>query len=198
MHNYFSKIIYISFCLILVLSSCDLLTTRKAEDPETSRSSYIVATTPDQLFANLKNSLAEKVEKDYMSNFVDSSFLSVDYKFTPSSEAILKYNILSEWNLDAERTYFRNLINNIDANKQIVLELQLVSSSVQENSEIINYDYSITLPINSEGTPNYYRGNASFKIDLDKNNQWVIVEWIDNKTEDYPSWSELKGRFYLY
>ncbi len=198
MHNYFSKIISFSILFSLLLISCDLLTTRKAEDPETSRSSYIVATTPDQLFENLKNSLAEKVEKDYMSNFVDSSFLSLDYKFTPSSEAILKYNILSEWNLDAEKTYFRNLINNIDENKQIVLDLQLVSNSVQENSEIRNYDYSINLPITSEGIPNYYKGNASFKINLDQNNQWVIVEWIDNKTEDYPSWSELKGRFYLF
>jgi len=198
MYNYFSKIIFSFILSSLLFTSCDLLTTRKATNPESSRSSYMVATTPDQLFANLKNSLAEKIEKDYMSNFVDSSFLSVDYEFTPSSEAILKYNILSEWNLDAERTYFRNLINNIEANKQIVLDLQLVSNSVQENSEIRNYNYSITLPITSEGIPNYYKGNASFKIKKKKNNQWVIVEWIDNKSEDYPSWSELKGRFYLF
>ncbi|MBK8947057.1 MAG: hypothetical protein IPM32_17560 [Ignavibacteriae bacterium] len=197
MYNNFSKII-ISIILIFSFSTCDLLTTRDAEEPETGRSSYIAATTPDQLFINLQNSFAEKIEKDYINNFVDSSFLKINYKFTPSSEAIVKYNILSDWDLEAEKTYFRNLINNIGDGKQIILSLQLVSNSVTENSENRNYNYSITLPIESETIPNFYKGNAFFNIRLDENNQWVIVEWIDNKSEDYPSWSELKGRFYIF
>lgn len=197
MYNNFSKII-LSIILIFTFSTCDLLTTRDAENPETGRSSYIAATTPDQLFINLQNSFAEKIEKDYISNFVDSSFLKINYKFTPSSEAIVKYNILSDWDLEAEKSYFRNLINNIGDGKQIILSLQLVSNSVTENSENRNYNYSITLPIESETIPNFYKGNAFFNIRLDENNQWVIVEWIDNKSEDYPSWSELKGRFYIF
>ncbi len=197
MYNYFSKIIaYLA--LAILISACDLLTTRDAEDPETGRSSYIAATTPDQLFINLQNSFAEKIEKDYISNFVDSSFLNISYKFTPSSEAIVKYGILSEWDLEAEKSYFRNLVNNIGDNKQVILSLQLISNSVTEKSENRNYNYSITLPIESESIPNFYKGNAFFNIRLDDNNQWVIVEWIDNKTEDYPSWSELKGRFYIF
>ena len=195
MHNNISKIIFLIILSVSILS-CDLLTTRNAEDPETVRSSYISATTPDQLFINLKNSFSEKIEKDYISNFVDSSFLKLEFKFTPSSEAILKYNILSDWNLDSEKSYFRNLINGLSKNEQIVLSLQLVSNSVSEKSENRNYNYSITLPFENENIPNFYKGNAFFNIRLDDNNQWVIVEWIDNKTEDYPSWSELKGRFY--
>ncbi|MCB9250291.1 MAG: hypothetical protein H6613_17940 [Ignavibacteriales bacterium] len=198
MHNYFSKIKLFLIFSLLLFSGCDLLTTRNAEDPETGRSSYIVATTPDQLFTNLKNSFSEKVEKDYSSNFVDSSFLKIDYKFVPSSEAIVKFNILTEWNLEAEKAYFKNLINSVDENKQIVLNLQEISRSVEGTTASLNYDYSITLPIETEGLPNFYKGNAFFKINLDDNNQWVITEWIDNKTEDFPSWSELKGRFYLF
>ncbi|MBK7107267.1 MAG: hypothetical protein IPH62_18490 [Ignavibacteriae bacterium] len=197
MHNNFSKII-LSIILIFIFTTCDLLTTRDAEDPESGRSSYIAATTPDQLFINLQNSFAEKIEKDYISNFVDSSFLNIDYTFTPSSEAIVKYNILSDWDLEAEKSYFRNLINNIGENKQIIVGLNLVETSVEANLQKRNYNYSIILPIESEDFPNTYKGNATFTIQIDENNQWVIVEWIDNKTEDYPSWSELKGRFYIF
>ncbi len=197
MHNYFSKIIFSIIILALLFVGCDLVTTRDAEDPITGRSSFKAATTPDQLFSNLKNSFAEQVEKDYQSCFVDSSFLAVKYRFTPSSEAIVKYNILSEWNLDAEKTYFKNLINNVGENKQITVTLEFISNSVDGSGESRNYNYTITVPINTEGLPSLYKGNALFIINWD-NNQWVITEWIDHQTEDYPSWSELKGRFYLF
>lgn len=197
MYNYFPKIIScILICIILV--GCDLVSTRDAEDPEQSRSSYVVATTPDQLFTNLRNSFSEKVEKDYESSFVDSSFLDLPYLFIPSSEATFKFNILTEWDLDAENTYFKNLINAIGADDNIILTLELLSNSVEGNVESRNYNYTISLPFIDESISLIYEGNAFFKVNLDDNNQWVITEWIDTKTGDNPSWSELKGRFYLF
>ena len=197
MYNFLPKIIlYLS--LLLFITSCNLLETRDAEDPDTNRSSYIIATTPDQLFINLKNSFTEKIVKDYTSSFVDSSFLSLQFMFTPSSEAIFKYNVLTEWDLEAEEIYFRNLINAIDENKNIQLTLELLSNSVDGNSENRNYNYTISLPEFDESTSLIYQGNAFFKVNLDENNQWVITEWTDTKTGDNPTWSELKGRFYLF
>lgn len=196
MHNILSKITIIFLLFLLV--SCDLLTTRKAEDPESGRSSYIIATTPEQLFTNLSNSFREKVEQNYLSSFVDSSFLDINYRFVPSSEAIVKYNILSEWDLKAEETYFKNLINSLKEGESVQINFELVSNSVEGNGEIHNYNYTILLPFISEDIETIYKGNSLFKINRDANNQWVITEWIDSKTEDYPSWSELKGRFYLF
>ena len=195
MYNYFSKII---FCAILCISfiSCDLVTTREAEQPDQGRSSYVIATTPDQLFTNLKNSFLEKVQKDYESSFVDSSFLSLPYIFTPSSEAIFKYSVLTEWNLSNESTYFQNLVNAIGENDKIIISLQLLSNSISGNSENRNYNYSISIPIIDESISTIYEGNAFFKIDIDANSQWVITEWTDTRTGDNPSWSELKGMFY--
>lgn len=191
-----SKIIFI-IIIFISLSGCNLLTTRDAEEPEQGRSSYVIATTPDQLFTNLRNSFLEKVENDYMSSFVDSSFLSIPYNFSPSSEATFKYNILTEWNLDAEKTYFRNLTNSVGENN-ITLSLELLSNSVEGDSESRNYNYSISLPVIDESTSLLYEGNAFFRVNLDANNQWVITEWIDTKTGENPTWSELKGRFYLF
>ena len=69
---------------------------------------------------------------------------------------------------------------------------------MEGNSESRNYDYRINLPPIDESTSSVYEGNAFFKVNLDNNNQWVITEWIDTKTGDNPTWSELKGRFYLF
>ncbi len=174
MHNFLSKII-LYFILIFAHVACNLLETRDAEDPDTNRSSYIIATTPDQLFINLKNSFTEKIVKDYTSSFVDSSFLSLQFIFTPSSEAIFKYNVLTEWDLEAEEIYFRNLTNAVEENKNIQLNLELLSNSVEGNSESRNYNYTISLPEIDESTSLTYEGNVFFKVNLDANNQWVIT-----------------------
>lgn len=196
MHNYFSKIIFIF--LFFQLSSCDLLTTREAEEPDQGRSSYIIATTPDQLFINLRNSFSEKVEKDYRSSFVDSSFLSIPYLFTPSSGATYKYTILTDWNLEAEIIYFRNLMNLVGDNQNVNLTLDLISNSIDGDSESRTYNYLIRIPLIDESTAQIYEGIAFFKVNLDENNQWVITEWTDTHSGDNPTWSELKGRFYLF
>jgi len=197
MHHNISKIVLIIILNFLIIG-CNLLTTRDAEDPENSRSSYVVATTPAQLFLNLRNSYLEKVEKDYISCIVDSSFLSVGYLFVPSSEAVYKYNVLLDWDTNAEGVYFRNLINAISENDNIILTLELLDATIEGESQIRNYNYTITLPFIGESTSTIYEGNALFKINLDSNNQWVITEWTDIKTGVNPTWSELKGTFYLF
>lgn len=186
-----------SLILLSLVMGCNLVTTRDAEDPELGRSSFVVATTPDQLFTNLRNSFSEKIEKDYMSSFVDSSFLSIPYTFSPSPESTFKFNVLNEWDLEAEESYFRNLINAVGEDN-IILNLELLSNSVEGSVENRNYNYRINLPIIDESTSSIYEGNAFFKVNLDDNNQWVITEWVDTKTGDNPTWSELKGRFYLF
>lgn len=197
MYNNLSKVILFSILTYLNLG-CDLLTTRDAEDPDQGRSSYVIATTPDQLFTNLRNSFAEKVEKDYLSSFVDSSFLELPYIFSPSSGSTFKYNVLNEWNLEAEEIYFRNLVNAIGDDQNVLLNLELISNSIDGQSESRTYKYTIRLPIIDESTSQIYEGLSFFKVNLDVNNQWVITEWTDTQSGDNPTWSELKGRFYLF
>jgi hypothetical protein len=197
MHNYFSKIIF-GILLTAVFLSCDLLTTRNAEDPDAGRTSNPPATTVEQLFKNLKNSFFEKNSKDYIICFVDSSFLNLPFKFSASPEAIYKYNSLSEWSLESEDTYFKNLVNILSTNNNVILTLELITNSVQGNIETRSYNYKLELPFIDEGTNLIYEGNGLFTAVLDENNQWVITEWIDTKTGENPTWSELKGRFYFF
>jgi hypothetical protein len=197
MYNYFSKII-LFLSLVIAFFGCDLLTTRDAEEPERSRSSFIIPTTPEQLFTNLRNSFSEKIANDYLYSFVDSSFSDDSFSFTASSQANFKYSVLSEWDLEAEEKYFNNLINAIGNKGNIILSLNLLETSIDGNSQSRSYNYSIQLPLIDESTPKLFEGIALFKVVLDDNNQWVIAEWRDIENGDNPTWSELKGRFYIF
>lgn len=198
--KYFNKkilIFEIIILIILLVSGCDILTTRKAEKPDSGRSTFIAATTIEQLFKNFTESFREKIVRNYESCFVDSSFLSKKYKFYPEAKAATKYTVLNEWNLEGEKQYFSNMITNVAKDKSIIVNLFNENSSRQGDSALYNYDYTILLPNTNTETLEYeYRGSAQFKVNLDANNHWVITEWIDLSTNDFPSWSELKGKFY--
>jgi hypothetical protein len=197
MYNYFSKII-LFLSLVIAFIGCDLLTTRDAEEPERSRSSFIIPTTPEQLFTNLRNSFSEKIVNDYLNSFVDSSFSDITFSFSASSQANFKYSVLSEWDLEEEEKYFNNLINAIGNKGNIILSLNLLETSIDGNSQSRSYNYSIQLPLIDDSTPKLFEGIALFKVVLDDNNQWVIAEWRDIENGDNPTWSELKGRFYIF
>ena len=73
------KIIF--FLFFLSLSSCDLLTTRNAEQPNTIGNSNIPAFSKETLFSNFKSSMEGKNLENYMQCFVDSSFLKKKFKY---------------------------------------------------------------------------------------------------------------------
>ncbi len=191
---------YLFAFLLLTLiqfNGCDLLQTRQAERPESERSEYVLATTPQQLFRNLVAAFRERIVKNYEICFVDTSFLKRDYKFIPSAGSVVKYNVLADWDVQAEVQYFTNLISKARQGEPIIVTLENEVSSPQGDSAQYSFDYKITIPVDDKDIPKEYRGSSQFKINLDANNQWVITEWQDIQKENFPSWSELKGRFYL-
>lgn len=182
--------------IFLLLYGCDLFTNREPEKPDAARSNYLPATTLDILFSNLKSSLNEKVLENYMSSFVDISFIDLPFLFFPSSEAVVKFPALADWDLSAERQYFNNLINSTKQNTPILLDLQNEIKNASGDSAIFQYDYILTLSPIDENIPSVYRGNVKFYTFLDSRNQWVIGRWEDIKIGTNPSWSELKGALY--
>ena len=182
--------------LLIILTGCDLFTNREPEKPDTARSNYLPATTHDILFSNLKNSLQEKVLENYMSSLIDPSFIDLPFIFIPSSEAVVKFPALVEWNLSAERQYFNNLINSTQQSTPIILDLQNEIKNATGDSAVYQYDYTLTLSSINENIPTIYKGNVKFYIFLDSRNQWAIGRWEDIKIGSDPSWSDLKGAMY--
>lgn len=184
-------ILYIS---LISLVSCDLISTREPEIPDTAKSNFVPATTPDLLFANLTNSFKEKIVENYLACFIDPLFLNKEFIFIPSAGSNIQFDIFSDWNIFSERQYFNNVKSASLENTPIILDLTNPVSNIYGDSAIFQYDYSIFLQLENESIS--YKGNCQFNIHNDSRNQWVITRWEDVKSEDFPSWSELKGNYY--
>lgn len=186
------KIIF--FLFFLSLTSCDLLTTRNAEQPDTLANSNIPATSPDILFQNLKSSLEEKVLENYMQCFVDSSYSKKKFRFIPSSGSISQFPVLANWNLESERQYFKNQKTISKQGNSITFILTNQFNTQFGDSAVYQFDYKLNISVNDQTINGECQGTMQFKISLDSRNQWMIVEMDDFKKNSFQSWSELRGR----
>lgn len=182
--------------LIIFLSGCDLLSTRNPEDPTSTRSDFVAATTPDILFKNLGDSFSEKIVENYLACFADNSFIDIEYNFIPSAGSVSQFTVLADWTLDLERQYFNNVKSVSTQDAPIVLELTNQVANLTGESALYQFEYNLTIPASEPTFPTNYQGSVQFQINLDSRQVWVITEWQDISKENLPSWSELKGRFY--
>jgi len=181
--------------ILMTLAGCGLLQTREPEDPVGLSDSFNAAVTPQILFNNLVKSFQEKRIEYYLSCFVDSLALSVEYKFIPTANAFSKFAVFNDWDIEAEERYFRNLSNSINENSPITLTLfDEVQQSLGEIKEF-QYNYTVVFSDKS-GNQFLYQGLSRFRIALDSRQQWVIVEWEDSESDGNLSWSDIKGEYY--
>lgn len=181
------------------LISCDLFTTRKSETPDQGRSNFQPAVQPSIAIANLKNALNDKNISNYMACFVDTLFAKKQFLFLSSSEAAANYQIfLQGWGLNEEKSYITNVFNDVSVDFPITLTLSDTSLSYLSGDSLIYFaSYFLTVPFSPDKPfPSNYSGNLEFSMLRDNRAVWVIYFWKDSKSQDLPSWSELKGSFY--
>ncbi len=176
-----------------LLISCDIFTTRNPEEPNKPGSSFLAATSPEILFNNFKSSVEEKIIENYISCFVDTSFLKKKFIFIPASGSSSQYPVLSNWTIREERQYFINLISKLPQGKNINLLMENTQKYLFGDSAVYYYDYSLTVTSSNQLIGGTYKGTAQFKI-FNSKDQWSIVEWQDIKKENFLCWSDLKGR----
>ncbi|MBI9073417.1 MAG: hypothetical protein JEY94_17575 [Melioribacteraceae bacterium] len=182
-------IIFITFIFV----SCNLVSTRDPEIPSNNRSNFEVAATPEILFNNLRNSFSDKVVENYIACFVDVSFSDKEFIFEPAIEVASQF---SNWNLDSEENYFKNIISIVDEESPIFLNLIETDSQLEGESADYFFDYEIIINSEDKRIVDSFKGSTHFKIYLDSRQHWVIANWRDYQSENNVSWSELKGRFY--
>ena len=193
------KKLFLIMSLAFLTFSCDLFTTREAEDPDQSRSNFLPPVQSEIVISNLVNSLSDKNVQNYISCFVDSVFTNKEFSFSASSEAISLYQIfLQGWGLTEEKRYFSSVVNKVPNDFPISLTFSNENySSLGGDSLIYTATYRINLPIETgDPIPSNYAGSLQFNMLRDSRSEWVIYFWKDTKSETLPGWSELKGSFY--
>ena len=186
------KIILLSF---LILSGCDIFSTRDAESPTQPRSNLPQAFERETLIDNFIISYRDKSIFDYLNCFSDSIFTGKEFTFAASSEAASQYPSLNQdWDIKSEETYFKNIIA---ASQDIPITLILSSPNFSQQGDSIIYtaSYSLTVPFIDQEIENNFGGDLIFYMLRDNNLIWRIYFWQDLKSGDSQSWSEIKGRF---
>lgn len=183
----------LSILLIILFVGCDIIDTRDPEKPSTKRSNFEIASTPEILFNNLRNSFSDKVVENYLMCFADPSFSTNEYVFEPAIEVASQF---SNWSLQQEEDYFNNLKSIVEEDSPIFLTLNETDSQREGESADYFFDYEIIINSEDKRIIDSFKGSAHFKIELDSRQQWVITVWKDYQIDENVSWSELKGRFY--
>ncbi|MBK6915458.1 MAG: hypothetical protein IPH11_17980 [Ignavibacteriales bacterium] len=186
----------IFFVFPILFMGCDIFTTRDAEIPLLPRDSFQTAVTPEILIENFVNSLRDKNPDNYVVCFADSSFSTIPFLFSPSSEALSQFpDLLNDWTVKNERQYFINIANKITADQPMTLVLDQVNQSLQGDSVFYEASYALNVP-HTDQFPVNYAGVLRFNIKRDSRAVYVISFWQDIKNGELPTWSELKGRYY--
>lgn len=183
--------------LVFLVISCDLFTTREAEDPNQNRSNFETPSSASIVIKNFKNSLIDKNVQNYLACFVDTLFSRKIYSFSASSEALSLYQ-MQGWGINQENGYLNAVITKVPKDFPISLTLtDTVYSNLGGDSLIYSASYFLNIPFQT-GEPYSlnYSGNLEFKMLRDERSLWVIYLWKDTKSQTLPSWSELKGSSY--
>jgi hypothetical protein len=190
------KYFFIPSFVFLVIS-CDLFTTRVAEDPNQGRSNFQQPYSAEIVIENLKNSLFDKNIQDYLSCFVDTVHTTKVFSFSASSEALALYQ-MQDWGLAEEGIYINAVLNRLPQDNRISLSLtDTIFYNLGGDSLIYTSHYDLNVPFEQGNQiPIKYSGNLEFKMLRDTRSYWVIYYWKDTKSQTLPSWSELKGNFY--
>lgn len=189
------KKIIIIFAIFLF--SCEYFSTREPEEPETSRSNFILPDTPDIVISNLISSFSNQNIINFLRCFQDVNFEG-DLKFTPSqSVQAINPGFFNSWNLLNEQIVMNNVFNSLEPNAVPFLSITNIERQLNPLTAQIQADYYININHTKDDSEEY-SGTLLFKMVSQSNDYWYIDEWIDfNSTSSTitDSWSNLKFNF---
>ena len=159
---------------------CDILTTRDAEPPDDTRSSYMDAFERKTVIQNLINAFADKNTDDYLKSFPEINFTNKLFQFVPSSTALTRYTIWNDWNLSSEFQSFNNMKTFVPDEFPINLSLSSSDNSFSVFGDSLKYssEYFISVP-QINGDQLNFQGNVEFSMLRDSRSIWVIYFWKD-------------------
>jgi hypothetical protein len=189
--SYFLFRIHILF-LILLLSACFNERSPKKPDENTN---WISPTEPNILLENLKKAVSTLDFNNYR------RCLAVE-KFSFKADQTIAANnlgLFSNWVWDTETQFFNNL-------RQASTPINGNNNLNFSNNRFINFnpdsleftaDYSLSIYHQDTSFKAVnFSGLLSFQMKRNRQNEWQIISWQDNKNKPNACWTELRQHFF--
>ncbi|MBM4174735.1 MAG: hypothetical protein FJ213_00960 [Ignavibacteria bacterium] len=189
--------VVIFIVISFVFVGCELFETRKPEDPTSPRTNWIPATSAGILISNFKNSFSDKSTENYLNCFVDSILTGKTFSFIPTSEGVILFpTLFSNWNVTNERSYFENIKSKLRENSSFSLScFSENEGTIAGDSMTYSADYLLFAEHGVSDIPKEFHGHMQMTLFRNTRGEWAISFWRDSKRDEFPTWSELKGRF---
>ncbi len=197
---FIKKIVQGLSIVTLIVCCTNPFETRSVEKPDTDKNSDIFnqPTSCEVVLSNFRYALIQKNVSNYMSCFIDTSFVqSFVYGFKP--DETFPPERFQGWSLIDEENYLRNVITEagtgmvsfeyVDAVDDITFTpISAAIDSVQTSP----FEYKLQVELDSLVT---FSGIARMKLVKNSNSLWAIYYWEDTRNaEGNPNtWSLLKS-----
>ncbi len=191
------RIVYLVIVVLsgLILSSCNVFSTRKAEDPNKRVDWNSFQTTPVKTLENLQYSY------NYRENVYNySSLFFEDFRFYFDSQDANDFNIPSSWSKSAEIDMLLNTYQRIDSGSSMQLVLSTIpdqSDNIQANQAWLYRTYELTVRHSIENMPELFIGKFRLFLIKEQSGFWKIKEWNDYRTTSPYTWGRMKNAFSL-
>jgi hypothetical protein len=173
----------------LALTGCGLFSTRPAEAPDTGRRSWETPRLPQDVLTNMSNALFERDAVNYL-----RSFNQDDYTFVADNVALANDPTLSPWHYAEEMGHITSLLSEGTLPRDsllFVIFTQPEETILQDSAEILTpYDLTAGVAIQA---PRRMSGIAHFYLRLGAEGYWEIYRWVDQRTQDENTWSDLRS-----
>jgi hypothetical protein len=183
--------------LLLILSGCDLFTTRTPEDPEGTTGGWTFPSSPEIVTSNLEVSIGRRSSVDYLRSFISEDVDSIFYEFKADPETVSNYpGIFEDWGIKHEQSFIDALFSNLPLDS--LSELTLIireERPVSGDAWQLSADYELHVGHTRDEAPHYMEGALDFTLVRLTDGGWYISSWSDHRISGYYCWSDLKARF---
>ena len=184
----------ICICLMIVAGTTGCFNERSPKKPE-DNTDWLTPTEPSILIENLQKAISTLNLNNYRRCIATDNFR---FKADPTITAN-NLGLFNAWTWDNETQYFNNLT-------QAAKPVSSNNSLQFVNTRIINIS-SDSLELTADYNLSSYHqdtsfqsvtcaGLLSFQMKRNRQNEWQIAGWQDNKTKSTPCWTELRQHFF--
>jgi hypothetical protein len=189
--------IILSGIVLVLLSSCDLFSTRSTEPPIDSGTGWIPPTQVDQVFVNMSQAIAELNSDNYLRSFFGPDETENAFLFLPNPNAV-GWPASGPWDYNTEERTIEYLFSLMSPDVPGYLQFNVGESLMYgaDDSVWVTKPYRLVVPVSdpNQNVPQDVSGTTHFYLAKTSIGYWAVYRWED--VEGSPSWTDLKAWLY--